>query len=493
MREVNTEIQRMRLNNPTLLRCDAFIAGEWRAANEKGVITVANPATGAVVGTVPRFGVTETQEAIAAADQAAHEWRRTPAKMRSGILRRWYELMLENAEDLAMIMTAEQGKPLSEALGEVRYAAAYLEWYAEEAKRIDGSVIPGPSPDKRILVTREPVGVCAAITPWNFPLAMITRKAGPALAAGCPIVVKPASQTPLSALALADLAELADVPPGVFSVVTGAAGEVGTTLATSPLVKKLSFTGSTEVGRTLMTQAGSTVKKVSMELGGNAPFIVFDDADIEAAVEGAIASKYRNAGQTCVCTNRFYVQDAVYEAFAERLTAAVKTLRVGNGVERGVTQGPLIDASAVAKVEEHIADALAHGARVLYGGNTHALGGNFFEPTVLANATSDMKIAREETFGPVAALFRFTSEDEVIALANDTEYGLASYLYSRDLGRVFRVSEALEYGMVGVNTGLISNEMAPFGGVKQSGLGREGSKFGIDDYTTLKYTCLAGL
>ena len=483
----------MRLNNSSLLRSDAFIAGEWRAANGRGTIAVTNPATGAVVGTVPRFGVTETQEAIVAADQAANAWRKTPAKVRSGILRRWYELMLENADDLAMIMTAEQGKPLNEALGEVRYAAAYLEWYAEEAKRIDGSVIAGPSPDKRILVTREPVGVCAAITPWNFPLAMITRKAGPALAAGCPVVVKPASKTPLSALALADLAELADVPPGVFSVVTGPAGEVGTALATSPLVKKLSFTGSTEVGRTLMTQAGATVKKISMELGGNAPFIVFDDADIDAAVEGAVASKYRNAGQTCVCTNRFYIQDGVHDAFAERLVAAVRTLKVGNGAEHGVTQGPLVDASAVEKVKEHIEDALEHGARILCGGTSHALGGNFFEPTVLSNATRAMKIAREETFGPVAALFRFTSEEEVIELANDTEYGLASYLYSRDLGRTFRVSEALEYGMVGVNTGLISNEMAPFGGVKQSGLGREGSKFGIDDYTSLKYTCLAGL
>ncbi|OAJ52072.1 succinate-semialdehyde dehydrogenase (NADP(+)) [Paraburkholderia ginsengiterrae] len=483
----------MLLENPALLRSGAFIGGEWRMSDAGAVITVTNPATGAVVGTVPRFGATQTQEAIAAAADAAREWRRTPAKVRAGILRRWYELMLENAGDLARIMTSEQGKPLSEALGEVRYAAAYLEWYAEEAKRIDGSVIAGPSVDKRILVTREPVGVCAAITPWNFPLAMITRKAGPALAAGCPIVVKPASQTPLSALALAYLAERADVPAGVFSVVTGSASEVGTTLATSPLVKKLSFTGSTEVGRILMAQAGSTVKKVSMELGGNAPFIVFDDADIDAAVEGAIASKYRNAGQTCVCTNRFYVQDAVYDLFAERLCAAVEVLKVGNGAENGVTQGPLIDQSAVDKVIDHIGDALEKGARLLCGGTLHPLGGTFFKPTILADATSAMKIAHEETFGPVAALFRFASESEVIELANDTEYGLASYVYSRDLGRVFRVSESLEYGMVGVNTGLISNEMAPFGGVKQSGMGREGSKFGVDDYTTLKYTCIAGL
>ncbi|MGN6082143.1 NAD-dependent succinate-semialdehyde dehydrogenase [Trinickia sp.] len=483
----------MLLKDSGLLRGDAFVGGKWRAAGAGGVITVTNPATGAIVGTVPRLGAAQTNEAIAAATDAAQAWRRTPVKARAGILRRWYELVLEHTDDLAMIITSEQGKPLDEARGEVRYAAAYLEWYAEEAKRIDGSVIAGPSADKRILVTREPVGVCAAITPWNFPLAMITRKAGPALAAGCPIVVKPASQTPLSALALAVLAQRADVPPGVFSVVTGSAGEVGSVLATSPLVKKLSFTGSTEVGRSLMAQAGSTVKKVSLELGGNAPFIVFDDADIDAAVEGAIVSKFRNAGQTCVCTNRFYVQDGVYDVFAQRLAAAVETLTVGNGQEAGVTQGPLIDRSAVEKVEEHIEDALQKGARLLTGGTLHALGGTFFKPTILSGATSAMKVAREETFGPVAALFRFSTESEVIALANDTEYGLASYLYSRDLGRVFRVSEALEYGMVGVNTGLISNEMAPFGGVKQSGLGREGSRFGIDDYTVLKYTCVAGL
>jgi len=491
--ETNREIDRVSLNDPALLRSGAFIGGQWRAPDAGGVITVTNPATGGIVGTVPRFGAAQTQEALALAADAAHGWRRTPVKARAGVLRRWCELMLENIDDLARIMTAEQGKPLAEAVGEVRYAAAYFEWFAEEAKRIDGSVIAGPSADKRILVTREPVGVCAAITPWNFPLAMITRKAGPALAAGCPIVVKPASQTPLSALALAALAERAGVPAGVFSVITGSAGEVGTTLATSPLVKKLSFTGSTEVGRTLMTQAGSTLKKVSMELGGNAPFIVFDDADIDAAVEGAIASKFRNTGQTCVCTNRFYVQDAVYDVFARRLCAAVEMLKVGNGAEDGVTQGPLIDDSAVDKVIEHIDDALEKGARRLCGGKRHALGGTFFEPTVLADATSAMKVAREETFGPVAALFRFRSESEVIELANDTEYGLASYVYSRDLGRVFRMSEALEYGMVGVNTGLISNEMAPFGGVKQSGMGREGSRFGIDDYTTLKYTCIAGL
>lgn len=493
MKATNTEREPISLNDPALLRSGAFIGGQWRMPDAGGVITVTNPATGAVVGTVPRFGAAQAREAIALAAEAAHGWRRTPVKVRAGVLRRWCELMLEKIDDLARIMTAEQGKPLTEAVGEVRYAAAYLEWYAEEAKRIDGSVIAGPSADRRILVTREPVGVCAAITPWNFPLAMITRKAGPALAAGCPIVVKPASQTPLSALALAALAERAGVPPGVFSVITGSAGEVGTTLATSPLVKKLSFTGSTEVGRTLMTQAGSTVKKVSMELGGNAPFIVFDDADIDAAVDGAIASKFRNTGQTCVCTNRFYVHDAVYDLFARRLCAAVEMLKVGNGTQDGVTQGPLIDESAVDKVLEHIADAMEKGARLLCGGKRHALGGTFFEPTVLADATSAMKIAREETFGPVAALFRFTSESEVIELANDTEYGLASYVYSRDLGRVFRMSESLEYGMVGVNTGLISNEMAPFGGVKQSGMGREGSRFGIDDYTTLKYTCIAGL
>jgi succinate-semialdehyde dehydrogenase/glutarate-semialdehyde dehydrogenase len=481
------------LKDPELFRERAFIAGAWCDADSGESIQVTNPADGKTLGSVPRMGVAETARAIGAANAAWAGWRKTATKERSRILRRWQELMLENIDDLAVIMTMEQGKPLAEARGEVQYAAAYFEWFAEEAKRIYGDTIPAPANDRRIVVTKEPVGVCAAITPWNFPAAMITRKVGPALAAGCPMVVKPASQTPYSALALAVLAERAGVPAGVFSVVTGSATAIGGEMTRNPLVRKLTFTGSTEIGRLLMQQSAETIKKVSMELGGNAPFIVFEDADLDAAVEGALASKYRNTGQTCVCTNRFYVHDTVYDAFAQKLVSAVTKLKVGNGLTEGVSQGPLIDRNAVMKVEEHIADAQALGGTVLCGGKRHSLGGQFFEPTVIAHAKPEMKVAREETFGPLAPLFRFETEAEVIAAANDTEFGLASYFYSRDVGRVFRVSEALEYGMVGVNTGLISNEMAPFGGVKQSGVGREGSKYGIEDYLAIKYTCIAGI
>ncbi|KAA0570225.1 NADP-dependent succinate-semialdehyde dehydrogenase [Azospirillum sp. Sh1] len=476
------------LKNPDLLRRDALIDGRWIAApTPEAVIVVTNPATGERLGAVPRLGAEETREAIRAANRAWPAWRALTAKQRSAILRRWFELILENQEDLARIMTAEQGKPLAEARGEIAYAASFIEWFAEEGKRVYGDTIPAPVAGQRIVVTKEPVGVCAAITPWNFPAAMITRKAGPALAAGCTMVVKPASQTPLSALALARLGEQAGIPAGVLSVVTGPAGEIGTVLATDPLVRKLSFTGSTEVGRLLMGQTASTIKKVSMELGGNAPFIVFDDADLDAAVEGALLSKFRNAGQTCVCANRIYVQDGVYDDFAERLARRVAAFAVGDGAADGVQIGPLIDGRAVAKVEEQIADALAKGATLRTGGRRHALGGSFFEPTVLCGVTADMIVAREETFGPMAPLFRFTGEEDVVAMANDTEFGLASYFYARDLGRVWRVAERLEYGMVGVNTGLISNEVAPFGGVKQSGLGREGSHYGIEDYLTVKY------
>jgi succinate-semialdehyde dehydrogenase/glutarate-semialdehyde dehydrogenase len=481
------------LKDPSLFRQSAFVAGQWCDSDDGRTISVTNPVDGAELGTVPRMGASETARAISAANSSWTAWRETPAKERSRFLRQWQELMIENIDDLAAIMTVEQGKPLAEARGEVLYAASYFEWFAEEAKRVYGDTIPAPSKDQRIVVTKEPIGVCAAITPWNFPAAMITRKVGPALAAGCPIVVKPASQTPYSALALAVLAERAGVPPGVFSVITGSATEIGAEMTRNPTVRKLTFTGSTEVGRILMQQSAETIKKVSMELGGNAPFIVFDDADLDAAVEGAIASKYRNTGQTCVCTNRFYVHDKVYDAFAAKLVGAVSRLKVGNGLEQGVTQGPLIDDNAVLKVEEHIADAQALGGAILCGGRRHRLGGRFFEPTVIANVTAEMKVSRDETFGPLAPLFRFSTESEVLSAANDTEFGLASYFYTRDIGRVFRVSEALEYGMVGVNTGLISNEMAPFGGVKQSGVGREGSKYGIDDYLVVKYTCIAGI
>ena len=481
----------LNLQDPSLLRDHCLIDGQWVSSAQR--IEVRNPATGALVGTVPRLGAAETERAVLAAQAAWPAWRARTAKERALILRRWYELIQNHADDLARIMTAEQGKPLTEARGEITYAASFIEWFAEEARRVYGDTIAAPVSSQRIVVTKEPIGVCAAITPWNFPAAMITRKAGPALAAGCTMVLKPASQTPLTALALVALAERAGVPPGVLSVVTGSAADIGHVLATHPAVRKLSFTGSTEVGRTLMRQTADTIKKVSMELGGNAPFIVFEDADLDAAVEGAMISKYRNAGQTCVCANRLYVHAKVYDAFAAKLVAAVQGLKVGDGTAEGVRVGPLIDDKALSKVEEHIADALSKGARVLTGGRRHALGRSFFEPTVLADVTSEMAVAREETFGPLAPLFRFESEDEVVALANDTEFGLASYFYARDLGRVWRVAERLEYGMVGVNTGLISNEVAPFGGVKQSGLGREGSHYGMDDYLVIKYINMAGI
>ncbi|WP_027817131.1 NADP-dependent succinate-semialdehyde dehydrogenase [Paraburkholderia bannensis] len=483
----------MNLKDASLLKNAAYINGEWQGAEDGATLDVVNPATGALIGTVPRMGAAETRRAISTANAAWPAWRAKTAKERSVILRKWHDLMIEHADDLALILTTEQGKPIAEAKGEIGYAASFLEWFAEEGKRVYGDTIPTPANDKRIVVTKEAIGVCAAITPWNFPAAMITRKVGPALAAGCPIVLKPAEATPFSALALAVLAERAGVPAGVFSVVTGDPKAIGGELTSNPIVRKLSFTGSTPVGRLLMSQCAATVKKVSLELGGNAPFIVFDDADLDAAVAGAIASKYRNSGQTCVCTNRFYVHDAVYDAFAAKLRDAVEKLKVGLGTEAGVTQGPLINEAAVLKVESHIEDALGKGAQVLTGGKRHALGHGFFEPTILTGVTPAMKVARDETFGPLAPLFRFSSDEEVIKMANDTEFGLAAYFYSRDIGRVWRVAEALEYGMVGINTGLISNEVAPFGGVKQSGLGREGSHYGIDDYVVIKYLCMAGM
>ncbi|APZ02597.1 succinate-semialdehyde dehydrogenase (NADP(+)) [Burkholderia pseudomallei] len=488
---MTTAHETLALKDPALLRERAFVAGEWQAADGGATLDVRNPATGALIGTVPAMGAAETRRAIDAANAAWPAWRKKTAKERAAILRKWHDLMIAHADDLALILTTEQGKPLVEAKGEIGYAASFLEWFAEEGKRVYGDTIPTPAADKRIVVTKEPVGVCAAITPWNFPAAMITRKVGPALAAGCPIVVKPAEATPFSALAMAVLAERAGVPAGVFSVVTGEPKAIGGELTSNPIVRKLSFTGSTPVGRLLMAQCAATVKKVSLELGGNAPFIVFDDADLDAAVEGAIASKYRNSGQTCVCTNRFYVHEKVYDAFAEKLTAAVAKLKVGPGTEAGVVQGPLINGAAVRKVEAHIADALDKGARVTTGGQRHPLGHGFFEPTVLTGVTPDMKVAKEETFGPLAPLFRFSTDEEAIRYANDTEFGLAAYFYSRDIGRVWRVAEALEYGMVGINAGIISNEVAPFGGVKQSGLGREGSHYGIDDYVVIKYMCVA--
>ena len=487
------KMESINLKDSSLLRTKAFIAGEWQGAISGATFEVRDPATGQMLATVPTMGAAETRRAIEAANAAWPAWRAQPAKARAAILRKWYELMLENADDLAQIMTAEQGKPLAEAKGEIQYAASFLEWFGEEAKRVYGDTIPSPAGDKRIVVVKEPVGVCVAITPWNFPAAMITRKVGPALAAGCPIVVKPAEATPLSALALAALAERAGVPAGVLSIVTGDPKEIGAEMTGNALVRKLSFTGSTPVGRLLMAQCAGTVKRVSLELGGNAPFIVFDDAELDAAVEGAIASKYRNSGQTCVCANRFYVHERVYDAFADKLRGAVGQLKVGRGTEPGVVQGPLIDERAVRKVETHLEDAIAKGARVAIGGKRHALGHGFFEPTVLTGVTTAMRVAKEETFGPVAPLFKFASDDEVIRLANDTEFGLAAYFYSRDIGRVWRVAEALEYGIVGINTGIISNEVAPFGGVKQSGIGREGSRYGIDEYIVSKYLCIGGI
>ena len=481
------------LKDPSLLRHQCYINGAWVDAPNGATLAVHNPANGAALGTVPYMGAADTAAAISAANAAWPAWRKKTAKERSALLRKWNDLMLENADDLAMIMTVEQGKPLAEAKGEIGYAASFIEWFAEEAKRVAGETLQSPWPDRRLVVTKEPIGVCAAITPWNFPSAMITRKVGPALAAGCPIVVKPAELTPYSALALAVLAERAGIPAGVFNVITGDARAIGGEMTSNPVVRKLSFTGSTAVGRLLMQQCAPTIKKLSLELGGNAPFIVFDDADLDAAVEGAIASKYRNAGQTCVCANRLYVQDGVYEAFAAKLVAAVAKLKVGNGAEAGVTQGPLIEEKAVAKVEQHIADAVAKGGKVLTGGARHALGHGFFQPTIIADVNSDMLVATEETFGPLAPLFRFHKDEEVLAMANNTEFGLAAYFYSRDIGRIWRVAEGLESGMVGVNTGLISNEIAPFGGVKQSGLGREGSTYGMDDYLVIKYICMGGI
>jgi len=476
-----------------LFREACYVDGQWIQANSGQTISVDNPATGEIIGTVPKLGAAETRQAIDAANRAFPAWSKKTAKERAVILRRWFDLMMQNQEDLARLMTLEQGKPLAESKGEVAYAAAFLEWFGEEAKRIYGDTIPQHQPDKRIVVIKQPIGVVACITPWNFPLAMITRKAGPALGAGCTVVIKPASQTPFSALALAELAERAGVPKGVLNIVTGSAKEIGAELTGNPLVRKLSFTGSTEIGKVLMAQCAGTIKKLSLELGGNAPFIVFDDADLDAAVEGAIASKYRNTGQTCVCTNRVLVQESVYDAFAAKLAVAVKALKPAPGLETGATQGPLIDDVAVQKVESHIRDAQSKGAKILVGGHRHSLGGRFFEPTVLTDVTPQMAVAREETFGPVAPLFRFKTEAEAIALANDTEFGLAAYFYGRDLARVWRVAEALEYGIVGINTGLISTEVAPFGGVKESGLGREGSKYGVDEFVEIKYLCIGGI
>ncbi len=481
------------LKDPTLFRQANCIDGKWVQADSGRTLVVKNPATGEAIGEVPALGAAETRRAIEAAHRAQGPWRAMLAKERAAILRKLNDLMLENTEDLAVIMTAEQGKPLSESKGEIAYAASFIEWFAEEGKRIYGDTIPQNAKGRRILVLKEPIGVFAAITPWNFPAAMITRKAGPGWAAGCTGVIRPASQTPFSALALAVLAERAGMPPGVCNVITGPSGETGAELTSNPLVRKLTFTGSTEVGAKLLAQCAPTIKKTSMELGGNAPFIVFDDADLDAAVAGAMASKYRNTGQTCVCANRILVQDGVYDAFAAKLKTAVEAMKVGNGMEPGVSQGPLINADAVKKVEEHIADAVKRGAKVVTGGHRHKLGGTFFEPTILANVPNDAMIFREETFGPVAPLFRFKTEEEAIKLANDTEFGLASYFYSRDVGRIFRVAEALEYGIIGINEGIISTEVAPFGGMKSSGLGREGSKYGIEDYLEIKYLALGGI
>ncbi len=483
----------MKLSNAALFRQKCYVDGEWLDADSGETVEVTNPADGSVLGTIPKMGAAETRRAIEAANAAWPAWRALTAKERCVILRRWYDLIMANQEDLAQIMTAEQGKPLAESRGEVAFGASFVDWFAEEGRRVYGDTIPTPQNDKRLVVIKEPIGVVAAITPWNFPSAMITRKCAPALAVGCPVVVKPATATPYSALALAELAEQAGIPKGVFNIVTGSAGGIGGELCANPIVRKLTFTGSTEIGKVLMSQTAGTVKKVSMELGGNAPFVVFDDADLDAAVEGAMMSKYRNTGQTCVCANRLLIQDGIYDAFAEKLAAKVKGLKVACGVEDGAQQGPLIDMAAVEKMEEHISDATSKGARIVVGGKRHALGGTFFEPTLLADVTTDMAVAREETFGPLAPLFRFKTEEEAVRMANDTEFGLAAYFYSRDIGRVWRVSEALEYGIVGVNTGIISAAEAPFGGVKESGIGREGSKYGLDDFLEIKYLCMGGI
>ncbi|MDC9813101.1 NADP-dependent succinate-semialdehyde dehydrogenase [Rhizobium binxianense] len=480
----------LKLKDPSLLRGQCFIAGEWLDADDGRTIDVSNPADGTTIASVPKMGRNETRRAIAAAEASLSAWRGLAGKERAAILRKWFDLLMQHQDDLAAIMTAEQGKPFSEAKGEIAYAASYIEWFGEEAKRIYGDTIPAPTRDKRIVVIKQPIGVCAAITPWNFPAAMITRKVGPALAAGCTMVIKPASQTPLSALALSVLAERAGVPKGVLSCVTGSASDIGAELTANPTVRKLSFTGSTEIGKVLMAQCAQTVKRTSMELGGNAPFIVFDDADVDAAVKGAVASKYRNAGQTCVCANRFLVQSGIHDAFVKRLAEVVSGLKVGSGFDRDVQIGPLIDDKAVAKVEELVSDAVGRGGRVVAGGRRHALGHSFFEATVLADVSPDAQIFAEEIFGPVAPVFRFDTEDEAIRLANNTQFGLAAYFYGRDIARVWRVAEALEYGIVGINEGLISTEVAPFGGVKESGNGREGSKYGMDDYLEIKYMCM---
>lgn len=483
----------MQLQDPTLFRQASLVGDQWIEADPANSIKVDNPATGEIIGLVPNLGAAETRAAIEAARVAQIEWAARTAKERSNILRRWYDLVMANQDDLGRILTLEQGKPLPEAKGEIAYGASFIEWFVEEARRLYGDIVPGHQRDKRILVMKQPIGVVGAITPWNFPNAMITRKAGPAFAAGCAMVLKPASQTPFSAIALALLGERAGLPKGLFSVLTGSARVIGAEMTSSPVVRKLTFTGSTEVGAELYRQSAPTIKKLGLELGGNAPFIVFDDADLDAAVEGALIAKFRNNGQTCVCVNRIYVQDGVYQAFAEKLTAAVARLKTGSGFEDGVALGPLIDGNALAKVEEHVADACSKGGRIMTGGRRHALGGHFYEPTVIAEVTPAMMVAREETFGPLAPLFRFRDEADVIAQANDTEFGLASYFYAKDLARVFRVAEALEYGMVGVNTGLISTAEAPFGGVKLSGLGREGSRYGIEEFTEIKYVCLGGV
>ncbi|RKJ96917.1 NAD-dependent succinate-semialdehyde dehydrogenase [Alicycliphilus denitrificans] len=486
-------MSKLALKDPDLLRTRAFVNGEWIAADSGETVAVNNPATGEVVGTIPQMGAAEARRAIETANAALPGWRAVLAKQRGRLLRRWFDLIIENQDDLAQLMTAEQGKPLSEARSEVVSGAAFIEWFAEEARRAYGETIPAPAADRRVVVIKQPVGVCAAITPWNFPNTIITRKAAAALAAGCTMVVRPASNTPYSALALAELAHRAGIPPGVFNVITGAPEEIGLELTTNPIVRKLSFTGSTGVGRKLMAQCSGTIKKMALELGGNAPFIVFEDADIDAAVEGALASKFRNAGQACVGANRFYIHDRVYDEFAAKLVEKVKALKVGPGTEAGVTMGPLIDTRAVEKVEDHLADAISKGARVLVGGRRHALGRSFFEPTVVADANASMKVAREETFGPLAPLFRFTDEAELLEAANDTELGLASYFFSKDITRIWRVAEALETGMVGVNVGLMANEAVPFGGIKESGIGREGSHHGLEDYLEVKYMCLGGM
>ena len=483
----------MSLKDKNLFRQQCYIDGQWLDADDGSTIDVSNPATGEILGSIPAMGAAETRRAIEAAKKAQSPWAAKTAKERSVILRRWYELMLEHQEDLAVLMTLEQGKPLAESRGEIAYAASFIEWFAEEAKRLYGDVIPPHQGDKRIVVIKQPIGVVASITPWNFPAAMITRKAGPALAAGCAMITKPATQTPYSALALAELAERAGIPPGILSVVTGKASAIGGEMTSNPIVRKITFTGSTEIGKLLLKQSADTVKKVSMELGGNAPFIVFNDADLDAAVDGAMMSKYRNTGQTCVCANRLYAQSGVYDAFVEKLAVAVNKLKVGDGREDGVSQGPLIDENAVLKIEEHVADALSKGGRLVTGGKRHAKGGTFFEPTVIADATQEMLVASEETFGPLAPVIRFETDDDAIAMANDTEFGLAAYFYSRDIGRIWRVAEAIESGIVGINTGIISTEVAPFGGVKESGLGREGSKYGIDDFIEIKYLCIGGI